>query len=69
MKFKYKIVALFVVAIVFINLGIGVYAVNSMQQKVLGAAQKKLLSDAALGNALLEQEYPGDWSIKEGLFI
>ena len=55
MKFKYKIVALFVTAIVFINLGIGVYAVNSMQQKVLGAAQEKLLSDAALGSALIEQ--------------
>ena len=66
MKFKYKIVALFVTAIVFINLGIGVYAVNSMQQKVLGAAQEKLLSDAALGSALIEQQFPGDWSVKDG---
>ncbi len=66
MKFKYKIVALFVTAIVFINLGIGIYAVNSVKQKVLGAAQEKLLSDAALGNALLEQEFPGDWTVSEG---
>lgn len=66
MKFKYKIVALFVTAIVFINLGIGVYTVNSMQQKVLGAAQEKLLSDAALGSALIEQQFPGDWSVKDG---
>jgi len=66
MKFKYKIVALFVTAIVFINLGIGIYAVNSMQQKVLGAAQEKLLSDAALGNALIEQEFPGDWAVIDG---
>jgi len=66
MKFKYKIVALFVTAIVFINLGIGIYAVNSMQQKVLGAAQEKLLSDAALGNALIEQEFPGDWAAIDG---
>jgi methyl-accepting chemotaxis protein len=66
MKFKYKIVALFVTAIVFINVGIGVYSVNSMKQKVLGAAQEKLLSDAALGNALLDEKYPGDWSIQDG---
>lgn len=66
MKFKYKIVVLFVTAIILINLGIGIYAVNSMQQKVLGAAQEKLLSDAALGNALIEQKYPGSWSVKDG---
>lgn len=66
MKFKYKIVVLFVTAIVIINLGIGIYAVNSMQQKVLGAAQEKLLSDATLGNALLEQEFPGEWAIIDG---
>ena len=39
MKFKYKIVALFVSAIVLINLGIGIYAVNSMQNKVLDAVR------------------------------
>lgn len=63
MKFKYKIIGLFVTAIFIINLGIGIYAVNSMQQKVLGAAQEKLLSDATLGSALLEQEFPGDWTV------
>lgn len=66
MKFKYKIVALFVSAIVLINLGIGIYAVNSMQNKVLDAARSKLLSDAALGEAFLDQQIPGDWIIKEG---
>lgn len=66
MKFKYKIVALFVTAIVFINIGIGLYSVNSMQKKVLGAAQEKLSSDAALGNALLNEQFPGDWTVKDG---
>lgn len=66
MKFKNKIVALFVTAIVLINLGIGIYAVNSMQKKVLDAARAKLLSDAALGGAFLDQQFPGEWSIKEG---
>ncbi|MBC3803327.1 HAMP domain-containing protein [Acetobacterium fimetarium] len=66
MKFKNKIVVLFVTAIVLINLGIGIYAVNSMQNKVLDAARAKLLSDAALGGAFLDQQIPGEWIIKEG---
>lgn len=66
MKFKYKIVSMFVVSIVLINVGIGMYSVNSMKQKVLGAAQEKLKSDAAMGNALLNERFPGNWSIKEG---
>jgi methyl-accepting chemotaxis protein len=57
---------MFVVSIVLINVGIGIYSVNSMKQKVLGAAQEKLKSDAAMGNALLNKRFPGNWSIKEG---
>lgn len=65
MKFKHKMVALFALAIAVITAVIGSYAVYNMKSKVLEAAREKLLSDSAMGLALLDQNYPGEWLVKD----
>lgn len=56
-------ILLFISIILLLNLGIGYYSINNMKEKVISAAQEKLKSDADLGLKLLDNKYPGSWSI------
>ncbi|MDD4588312.1 MAG: methyl-accepting chemotaxis protein [Heliobacteriaceae bacterium] len=66
MSVKTKILALFSVVVIFGTLAMGIFAVMTMEEKVVGAAQEKLRSDLALGRAMLEEKFPGEWSIRNG---
>lgn len=63
MKLKHKMILLFISIILLLNIGIGYYSIRTMKDKVIGAAQEKLKSDAALGLQLLESKFPGNWSV------
>lgn len=63
---KAKILLLVLLLMVGQSLATGIYAVVTMRAKVIEAAQEKLLSDLALGRVLLEERYPGEWSIRDG---
>lgn len=63
---KAKILLLVLLVMVGQSLAIGIYAVVTMHDKVIEAAREKLVSDLALGRALLEERYPGEWSIRDG---
>jgi methyl-accepting chemotaxis protein len=43
----------------------GVITVFTVQDKVIATAHEKLRSDIALARALVEEKYPGEWSIRE----
>lgn len=63
---KAKILLLVLLMIVGQSVAMGTYAVLTMHVKVIEAAQEKLMSDLALGRTLLEERYPGEWSIRDG---
>ncbi len=66
MKLKYKLVLLFMFMICVLSIVTGTYSIVQMKNKIIEAAQSKLLSDLALSRTLLESRYPGDWSLKDG---
>jgi methyl-accepting chemotaxis protein len=66
MKFKGKMIILFVIVFLISNITLGVYSVNTMHGKVIAAAQEKLISDLKTGKSILDREIPGDWSIRDG---
>ncbi len=45
----------------------GIYATYSMSDKVMETAGQKLTSDLALGREVIDNYFPGDWQIKNGL--
>ena len=63
MKIKVKMILLFISVFLILNLILGIYSVRTMHQKVIVAAQEKLISDLELGRELLDKMIPGEWEI------
>lgn len=66
LSLKLKLVLLFSISFIIGTVGIGVYTVSTVKQETLESARVKLLSDLELGKTLLDERYPGEWSIKDG---
>lgn len=45
---------------------VGMYAVTTTREEVIDAARQKLISDLAMGKALLNERYAGEWEVREG---
>ncbi len=45
----------------------GIYATYSMSVKIMETAEQKLLSDLALGSEIIDNYYPGEWQLKNGV--
>lgn len=65
MNLKTKIV-LFLVIFVLTIVAIGSSTTFIVHKKVIVTAQEKLKSDLAMGEALLNVKYPGNWVIRDG---
>ncbi|MCG9967178.1 methyl-accepting chemotaxis protein [Pelotomaculum terephthalicicum JT] len=66
MTIRLKLVLLVSFVLVLLVTIIGVYSVESMNKRLIESAQLKLKSDLNMGSALLDQRYPGPWSIRDG---
>lgn len=68
MKMSVKWKLIFFVCLLFLagTSTVGFCAVEITKTEVIGAARQKLLSDLALGKALLDERYPGEWEVREG---
>lgn len=51
-------------ALLFI--GVSIFTIITVQNKVIITAHEKLKADIAMGRALLNAQYPGEWSIRDG---
>ena len=47
-------------------LTVSIFTIMTVQNKVIKTAHEKLKADLAMGNALLNAQYPGAWSIRDG---
>ncbi|NPV27899.1 MAG: hypothetical protein HPY81_10825 [Firmicutes bacterium] len=56
----------FALVVILITVSMGFYAVTTMSKEVIQSAQEKLQGDLALGRAMLEQRYPGEWAVRNG---
>ncbi|MDH7577765.1 MAG: methyl-accepting chemotaxis protein [Bacillota bacterium] len=65
-RLRWKLMVLLLGAIIFFSAGVGTYAVKTMYDKVIKAAQEKLKADLALGREYLEERYPGPWAVRDG---
>lgn len=65
MTIRAKLTLLVSLVLVLLVAIIGVYSVNSMHSRLIESAQVKLMSDLHMGSALIEQRYPGPWSLRE----
>lgn len=63
---KQKLILLFSISFIIGTVAIGTYTVMTVEKETIESARVKLLSDLKLGETLLNERYPGDWSIKEG---
>lgn len=56
----------FTVVLAIITGIMGVYATSVMSEKITFTAQEKLRSDLALGEEVINKNYPGEWKIVDG---
>ncbi len=49
-----------------VSLCMAVYVILTVRNKIIQSAQDKLKSDTAVSVALLQDKYPGDWSLRDG---
>jgi methyl-accepting chemotaxis protein len=47
-------------------LTVSIFTIVTVQDKVITTAQEKLKGDLAMGRSLLDAQYPGAWSIRDG---
>lgn len=68
-KFNVRVRLILAFTLVFAGITglMGIYASYSMSDKVMETAQQKLTSDLALGREIIDNYYPGDWQLKNGL--
>lgn len=66
LRLKGKMISIFVLIIFTGTLVLSVFMANAMKTEVINAAQQKLYSDLEMVKLVLDQEYPGEWSIKDG---
>ncbi|ADG83040.1 methyl-accepting chemotaxis protein [Thermincola potens] len=65
-SFGLKLVVVFVIMLFFVATGVGLYALNNMDDQMKALISEKLMSDMATGSELLEVIYPGDWYVRGG---
>lgn len=63
---RVKLLLLFSVAFIIGTIAIGIMSVAFIKKDILEVAHEKLMSDLALGAELIDQKYPGEWTIKNG---
>lgn len=56
----------FVAVFALVLLIIGAVTIMTVRDKVITTAHEKLRGDIAMGSVLLNERYPGDWSIRNG---
>ena len=61
-----KLILFFSIAFLLGTSIIGTYSIAQVYEKTVGTARHKVKSDLALGRALLNERYPGEWSIQNG---
>lgn len=61
-----KLILFFFIAFLLGTTIIGTYSINQVYEKTVKTAQNKVKSDLALGRALLNERYPGEWSLQNG---
>lgn len=64
MTIRLKLSMLTSLILVLLVAAIGVYSVKSMQSRLIESIQFKLESDLQMGSVLVDQTYPGAWSIR-----
>jgi len=65
MSVRGKMVVILSLVVILLSLALGIYSVRAMNGEIIGSAQEKLKSDLGMGRSLIDQRYPGDWSIKD----
>jgi methyl-accepting chemotaxis protein len=65
MKLRSKIILMFSMVITVGTASMGTFAGYSIKQDIVTASQEKLKSDLALGRAVIDVKYPGEWQIKD----
>jgi methyl-accepting chemotaxis protein len=67
LKLKLKTKALLLLAVfALMFLVVSIFTIVTVQDKVITTAQEKLKSDLAMGRSLLNAQYPGPWSVRDG---
>lgn len=66
---KTKVLLLASGPLIILTLILGIITVQTLKHKIVGTAQEKLMSDLAMAGALLEEKYPGEWSLREGFLF
>ncbi|MEN6351148.1 MAG: methyl-accepting chemotaxis protein [Syntrophomonas sp.] len=56
----------FTVVLAMVTGIMGIYATSVMSEKITFTAQEKLKSDLALGEEVIDNNYPGDWNLVDG---
>ncbi|MEA1961684.1 MAG: methyl-accepting chemotaxis protein [Bacillota bacterium] len=64
---RLRLILAFTLVVIVVAGVMGIYATNEMSEKIVNAAQQKLKSDLALGKQIIDERYPGEWSIVEGI--
>ncbi|GGM23565.1 methyl-accepting chemotaxis protein TlpC [Paraliobacillus quinghaiensis] len=69
MGIRMKLILFVTISFLLGTSAIGVYSVWQVESKTIEAAQEKLESDLELGRALIDERFPGDWSIRDGVLF
>lgn len=60
---KMRLIIIFSLVLMVTTGSMGIYATSVMSDKILYTAQEKLKSDLALGEVIIDKNYPGEWKI------
>lgn len=63
---RFKLIATFIAVVTVLAASMGTYAYYTMKNNLISSAQEKLKSDINMGRELINQYFPGPWSLREG---
>ncbi len=64
---RYRLVVIFTLILAGVTGIMGIYATSVVSDRLVTAAEEKLLSDLKMGEYIIDQAYPGEWKIENGL--
>lgn len=64
---RYRLVVIFTLILAGVTGLMGIYATSVVSNRLVTAAEEKLLSDLRMGEYIIEQAYPGEWRVEGGL--
>ncbi|MDD2585183.1 MAG: methyl-accepting chemotaxis protein [Syntrophomonadaceae bacterium] len=64
---RWRLIVAFTIILIGVTGMMGIYATTVMSEKIMLTAQEKLKSDLALGEQIIETNYPGDWKLVDGV--